>query len=273
MAERFKRTFAELKKQERGGLVVYVCADDPNREVSLEIVRGLPAAGADIIELGMPFSDPMADGPAIQAGSQRALKAGGSLSGTLEIVREFRQADHGTPLVLMGYYNPIYSYGPNLFARDAAEAGVDGVIVVDLPPEEAGELLPHLKAHGIDLIFLTTPTTDDKRLPTVLKDAGGFVYYVSILGVTGTTSASADAIKSAMTRLRRHTKLPVAVGFGIKTPEQAAEVAGLADAAVVGSAVVDKIAQGVDEAGRPRDGLAEDVLDFVKSLASAIAKD
>ena len=270
MSDRFEKRFAQLKGQGRGGLVAYVTAHDPDRETALEILKGLPAAGADIIELGMPFSDPMADGPAIQAASQRALKAGGSLKGTLELAAAFRETDPDTPLVLMGYYNPIYRYGAEAFAEDAAAAGVDGLIIVDLPPEEAPELTPALKTHGIDLIFLTAPTSDDARLPRIIDQAGGFVYYVSVLGVTGTVSAAEDSIRDAVGRLRRHTGLPVAVGFGIKTPEQVGAVAKIADAAVVGSAVVNKVAEGLDADGRPTPGLVKGVLDFVGALAAGI---
>ena len=241
---RLSQRFASLKAENRAGLVVFVTAGDPGRESSQAILNGLPAAGADIIELGMPFTDAMADGPAIQEGSKRALAAGMTLPGVLEMVAAFRQGDAETPIVLMGYYNPVYIYGVDRFAQDAAKAGVDGMIVVDLPPEEADELLTPLSRSGIDFIFLTAPTTDDARLPVVLNKASGFVYYVSITGVTGTVSASEAAVKAAVGRLKAQTQLPVAVGFGIKTPAQAAAVARHADAAVVGSAVVEKVATG-----------------------------
>ncbi|MBC7954087.1 MAG: tryptophan synthase subunit alpha [Rhodospirillaceae bacterium] len=230
--------FAKLAAENRAALVTYCMAFDPDRATSQAILNGLPKAGADVIEFGMPFTDPMADGPAIQYAAQRALAAGGSLKGTLEMIAEFRKTDTDTPVVLMGYYNPIYAWGIEKFGKDAAAAGIDGLIIVDLPPEEAGELLPHCRANNIDFIFLTTPTSDDSRLPTVVKDASGFVYYVSIAGITGTASASSDAIANAVSRIRTHTTLPVCVGFGIKTPEQAAEVARVAEGAVVGSAIV-----------------------------------
>jgi tryptophan synthase alpha chain len=241
---RLEKRFAELKAANRAGLVVFVTAGDPGRDASQAILNGLPRAGADIIELGMPFTDAMADGPAIQLGSKRALDAGMTMKGVLEMVRDFRGADADTPIVLMGYYNPVYIYGPEKFAQDAAQAGVDGMIIVDLPPEEADELLVPLSRSGIDFIFLTAPTTDQARLPTVLNKASGFVYYVSITGITGTVSASEEAVAGAVKRLKAHTKLPIAVGFGIKTPEQAAAVARHADAAVVGSAVVELVAKG-----------------------------
>lgn len=241
---RLAKRFAELKAANRAGLVVFATAGDPSKDVSQTILNGLPQAGADVIELGMPFTDAMADGPAIQKGSKRALEAGMTLKGVLEMVREFRKAEGETPVVLMGYYNPIYIYGPEKFAKDASEAGVDGLIIVDLPPEEADELLVSLSRSGIDFIFLTAPTTDEARLPVVLNKASGFVYYVSITGVTGTVSASEAAVAAAVKRLKAHTDLPVAVGFGIKTPQQAMAVAKHADAAVVGSAVVELVATG-----------------------------
>lgn len=230
--------FAKLAAENRAALVTYSMAFDPDGDTSQELLAGLPTAGADIIELGMPFTDPMADGEAIQFAAQRALAAGGTLRGVLDMITRFRQGDDQTPLVLMGYYNPIYTWGVERFCADAAKAGIDGLIVVDLPPEEADELLPHCRANGIDFIFLTAPTSDDARLPTIVGNASGFVYYVSITGITGTASASADATAQAVARIRRHTDLPICVGFGIKTPEQAAEVARVADGAVVGSAIV-----------------------------------
>ena len=236
----------------------------------MEILGGLAAAGADIIELGMAFSDPMADGPSIQASSLRALSAGATLAKTLDMVRALRSADEDTPLVLMGYYNPIYVYGAQAFLADAKEAGVDGLIVVDLPPEEKEELaLPAAKA-GIDFIYLATPTTGADRLGKVLEHASGFVYYVSITGVTGTASAPAEAVGGAVARLRRHTGLPIAVGFGIRTADQAAEIAGLADAAVVGSALVDKVAENLDAGGKAKPGLAGAVLALVGELADGV---
>jgi tryptophan synthase alpha chain len=226
---RIARRFGTLKAAKRGGLVTFVTAGDPDPETSLTLVKGLPGAGADLIELGMPFSDPMADGPAIQASSLRALKAGMTLKKTLELVRTFRAGDSETPIVLMGYYNPIYQYGVDRFLADFKSAGADGLIVVDLPPEEDEELcVPALKA-GVNFIRLATPTTDDKRLPAVLRNTSGFVYYVSITGITGTRSAAEADVTKAVQRLKRHTDLPVAVGFGIKTPEQAAAVAAVAE--------------------------------------------
>ncbi len=267
---RIRSRFEALKAQGRGGLVTFVTAGDPDRETSMEILSGLPGAGADVIELGMPFTDPMADGPAIQASSQRALKSGIKLSQILEMVSAFRGRDPDTPIVLMGYYNPIYSYGVDKFLADAREAGVDGLIVVDLPPEEDEELcLPSLKA-GINFIRLTTPTTDDERLPTVLENTSGFVYYVSITGITGTRSAEGADVQKAVARLKRHTDLPVAVGFGIKTPEHAAAVTKDADAAVVGSALVEQVRVNLDDAGRAKPGLAEQVLGSVRALAQGI---
>jgi tryptophan synthase alpha chain len=267
---RIPARFAKLKAEGRAGLVTFITAGDPDLATSQQVLDGLPEAGADLIELGMPFTDPMADGPAIQLASLRALKAGASLATTLEMVRRFRTKDAETPIILMGYYNPIHAHGVDSFCRDAAEAGVDGLIVVDLPPEEAEELAGPARAQGIDFIFLTAPTTDDARLPVVLASASGFVYYVSITGITGTASASGAAIGEAMARLRRHTDLPVAVGFGIKTAAAAAEVAALADAVVVGSAIVQKLADGTDADGRARPGLAAEVLGFVRELAAGV---
>ncbi len=270
MSDRIANRFAELKVEARGGLVVFVTAGDPDAETSLAILRGLPAAGADLIEIGMPFTDPMADGPAIQASSGRALKAGASLQSVLTLVGEFRRRDDTTPIALMGYFNPIYSYGVERFLGDARAAGVDGLIVVDLPPEEDEELcLPALKA-GIAFIRLATPTTDDRRLPTVLTNTSGFVYYVAITGVTGTASADVGHVTRAVQRLRRATELPIAVGFGIRTPEQAAAVARVADAAAVGTAVVQKVAENLDKSGRAKPGLVPAVLALVASLAEGV---
>ena len=267
---RFNRRFAALKAAGRGGLITFITAGDPDYETSKQIVFGLPEAGADVIELGMPFSDPMADGPSIQAASLRALAAGMKLAKVLQMVREFRARDDDTPVVLMGYYNPIYSYGVDKFLAEARESGVDGLIVVDLPPEEDQELcLPALKA-GLNFIRLATPTTDDQRLPTVLSNTSGFVYYVSVMGITGTKSATKDAVQTAVERLRRHTDLPIGVGFGIKTPEGARAVASVANAAVVGSAIVDRIAGGLDGNGRPKPDLAAGVLDYVRELAAGV---
>jgi len=270
MTTRIERRFAELKGEGRAGLVVFVTAGDPDYATALDLVKALPAAGADVIELGMPFTDPMADGPAIQASSLRALKAGQTMKKTLSFVTEFRAGDPKTPIVLMGYYNPIYSYGVDAFLKDALAAGVDGLIIVDLPPEEDTELcLPALKA-GLNFIRLATPTTDDHRLPTVLKNTSGFVYYVSILGITGTKSASDADIAKAVTRLKRHTQLPVAVGFGIRNADQARAVAEQADAAVVGSAIIARLAESLDAHGKPKPGLKEHVLELVRDLAGGV---
>ncbi|HEX9808470.1 MAG TPA: tryptophan synthase subunit alpha [Alphaproteobacteria bacterium] len=268
--DRLGDRFAALRAAGRAGLIPFLTAGDPDFETSLALLAGLPGAGADIIELGMPFTDPMADGPAIQASSLRALKAGQTLKKTLALVRAFRAGDADTPVVLMGYYNPIYQYGVDRFLTDAIAAGVDGLIVVDLPPEEDEELCLPALAAGVNFIRLATPTTDDKRLPTVLTNTSGFVYYVSIMGITGTRSASATDVAGAVARLKRHTDLPVAVGFGIKTPAQAAEVAAAADAAVVGSALVSRIADNLDEAGKAKPGLVDDVLGLVRALAEGV---
>jgi len=268
MSTRIEARFAALRAAKRGGLVTFLTAGDPDSETSKRIIRGLPAAGADLIELGMPFTDPMADGPAIQASSQRALRAGATMNGTLDIVRDFRTQDSETPIILMGYYNPIYSYGVDRFLEDANAAGVDGLIIVDLPPEEDEELcLPALKT-GINWIRLATPTTDDKRLPKVLSNTSGFVYYVSIMGITGTKSVSEGDVRKAVERLRRHTDLPIAVGFGITTPEDARAIATVADAAVVGSAIVNRILAKVGADGKAQAGMVEDVLEFVQELAA-----
>ena len=267
---RIKRRFAELKERGQAGLVTFTVAGDPNPETCLAILKGLPAAGADVVELGMPFSDPMADGPSIQAGNLRALRAGMTLRRTLGLARAFRKGDADTPLVLMGYYNPIHTYGRERFLEDALAAGVDGLIVVDLPPEEDEELcLPALE-RGLAFIRLATPTTDDRRLPKVLASTSGFIYYVSITGITGAAAPVAQEVGGAVERLRRHTDLPVAVGFGIRRPEQAAEIARIADAAVVGSALVDLIRENLDSEGRAQDGLRERVLERVAALAEAV---
>ncbi|GAB4395021.1 MAG: tryptophan synthase subunit alpha [Kiloniellaceae bacterium] len=267
---RIEKRFAAVKAEGRGALVTFVTAGDPDYETSLEIVKGLPGAGADLIELGMPFSDPMAEGPPIQASSLRALKSGMTLTKTLQMVREFRKNDGDTPIILMGYYNPIYSYGVDRFVKDAKVAGVDGLIIVDLPPEEDDELcLPALQA-GIHWIRLATPTTDDKRLPVVLNNTSGFVYYVSIMGITGTAAVPTEHVREAVARLRRHTELPIAVGFGIRTPEQAASISSVADAAVVGSAIVDAVKAELDDNGKAKPGLAGKVLALVDSLANGV---
>ena len=267
---RIERRFAALKAEGRGGLVTFLTAGDPDPETSREIVLGLPTAGADLIELGMPFSDPMADGPAIQASSLRALKNGATLAKTLDLARSFREQDDDTPIILMGYYNPIYIYGVEAFLSDAKAAGVDGLIIVDLPPEEDSELcIPAIDA-DIRWIRLATPTTDARRLPKVLNNASGFVYYVSILGITGTASVPEEATRNAVDYLKSHTDLPVAVGFGIKTPEMAATIARTADAAVVGSAIVESIVAGLDDEGRAQPGMVGNVLEFVSALAAGV---
>jgi tryptophan synthase alpha chain len=260
---RLQTRFAELKQQNRAALVTFVTAGDPNYDASLAILKGLPAAGADVIELGMPFTDPMADGPAIQLANIRALDNGQDLAKTLQMVREFREGEQATPLVLMGYFNPIHKYGVERFIAEAKDAGVDGLIVVDLPPEHNVDLCDPAQAAGIDFIRLTTPTTDDKRLPKVLNGSSGFVYYVSVAGVTGAGSATLDHVEQAVTRLRRHTDLPLCIGFGIRTPEHAATIARLAEGVVVGSALIDQIANASSH---------EQAVDGVLSLCAALAE-
>ncbi len=270
MTTRIDKRFSELNKQGRAGLVTFLMAGDPDHETSLAIAKALPKAGADVIELGMPFTDPMADGPAIQAAGLRALKAGATLKKTLALVRDFRKGESDTPIVLMGYYNPIYTYGVDKFLVDAKAAGVDGLIVVDLPPEEDEELcLPALKA-GLNFIRLATPTTDDKRLPAVLMNTSGFVYYVSITGITGAATPQADKVSSAVARIKRHTKLPVAVGFGVRTAEQARGIAAGADAVVVGSALVDALRSSLDKDNKATAGTVKAVTDLVASLAEGV---
>jgi tryptophan synthase alpha chain len=267
---RIERRFAVLRSESRAGLVTYLTAGDPDAETSARLFTGLAAAGADLIEIGMPFSDPMADGPVIQEAGQRALKQGMNLRRTLDLVRELRRADDATPIVLMGYYNPIYRYGPNAFARDAVTAGVDGVIVVDLPPEEDAELTTPAGAAGLDLIRLATPTSNDRRLPEIVGHASGFIYYVAIAGITGTRSADAIEVAAAVARLRRSTELPIAVGFGIRTPEQAAAVARAADAAVVGTALVHRVALNLEPDGTAKPSLLDAVLGDVRALAAGV---
>jgi tryptophan synthase alpha chain len=267
---RIGRRFAQLAAERRAGLIAFVTAGDPDLATSRAILEGLPQAGADLIELGMPFTDPMADGPAIQAASLRALKSGMTLPKVLELVASFRRRDEQTPIVLMGYYNPIYSYGVQRFLGDAKRAGVDGLIIVDLPPEEDEELCIPSRRAGLDFIRLATPTTDAARLPKVLTHASGFLYYVSITGITGTRSASTEAVEAAVKRLKAATKLPVAVGFGIREPGQAAAIARFADAAVVGSALVDRVAQKLDPHGKPAPDTADHVLDLVRALSAGI---
>ena len=266
---RIATRFAELKQQNRAGFIAFISAGDPDYGTSREILRGLPAAGADIIELGMPFTDPMAEGPAIQASSLRALQAGQTMARTLQMVREFRTDNDTTPIVLMGYYNPIYAYGVERFTADAANAGVDGLIIVDLPPEEDHELRAPAARAGLDLIRLATPTTDSARLPAVLDGATGFLYYVSIMGVTGTKTIATDEVAASLARIRAKTDLPVAVGFGIKTEADAAKVARIADAAVVGSALVAEISRFSAEDGKNVAGSVKAVLDLSRRLAGA----
>jgi tryptophan synthase alpha chain len=264
--ERLNTCFAKLKAEGRAAFVAYVMAGDPDPDTAFRILQGLPGAGADIIELGMPFSDPMAEGPPIQRAAQRSLKQGTTVAKTLEVVRRFRQADQTTPIVLMGYLNPILSRGFARFAAGAAEAGVDGLIVVDTPPEEADPLADELDKAGISLIRLATPTTDAKRLPAVLRRTSGFVYYVSVAGVTGVKEADADAIRPAVERVKAASGLPVAVGFGIRTPERAAAVALIADGVVVGSALVDELAAALGKGEDP----APKVLALAQALAQAV---
>jgi tryptophan synthase alpha chain len=242
MTTRIDQKFADVKAQGRSALVTFLTAGDPDYATSLKIFKGLPAAGADVIEIGMPFTDPMADGPAIQAAGLRALKAGQTLKKTLKLVKDFRKGDKDTPIVLMGYYNPIYVHGVEKFLSDAKEAGVDGLIVVDLPPEEDEELCIPATRAGIDFIRLATPTTDDARAPAVFRHTSGFVYYVSVLGITGTKAPDLKSVEANVNRLRKHTQLPIAVGFGVKSAEQARAISKSADGVVVGSALVSAIA-------------------------------
>jgi tryptophan synthase alpha chain len=267
---RIAAAFARLKDEGRAGLIPFVEAFDPDRDTSRTLLAGMAARGADLIEIGIPFTDPMADGPTIQAAGRRALQAGATVAGVLELVREFRAENDTVPLVLMGYLNPILAYRVDEFTRDAAAAGVDGLIVVDLPTEEAELMLPSMHAHGLDLIRLVAPTTTDERLPKVLAGSSGFVYYVSITGVTGTRTASGEELAREIPRIRRVTDLPIAVGFGVRTPAQAAIVARHADAAVVASALIDHLASGLDETGRVSRQTVEAVLDDVAALAEGI---
>ncbi len=270
MTTRIDTRFAELKKEGRAAFVTFLMCGDPDMATSLAIIKALPKAGADIIEIGMPFTDPMADGPAIQAAGLRALKAGMTLKKTLQVVRDFRKDEAKTPIVLMGYYNPIYIYGVDKFLADAKSAGVDGLIIVDLPPEEDTELcIPAMKA-GLNFIRLATPTTDDKRLPAVLANTSGFVYYVSITGITGSASAATSDVASAVARIKRHTKLPVCVGFGIRTPEAARDIAQAANGAVVGSALIDVLRETLDANSKATTKTVPAVADFVSSLAQGV---
>jgi tryptophan synthase alpha chain len=263
---RIDARFAALKQEGRAAFVAYVMAGDPDAATALKILKGLPAAGADIIELGFPFSDPMAEGPTIQRAAQRALAKGMTLQGTLDLARAFREGDQTTPLILMGYTNPLVTWGYEAFARDAADAGVDGLIIVDTPPEEAGPLADALDAADVSLIRLATPTSDDNRLKTIVKRTSGFVYYVAVAGVTGVKEANAAVVAPHVERVRKASGLPVAVGFGIKTPERAAEIARVADAAVVGSALVDEIAEAVEM----NEDVTQRVLSKVETLAKAV---
>ncbi len=258
---RIDRKFAQLAHDGKKAFVAFVMAGDPDYDRSLEVIKGLPGAGVDVIELGMPFTDPMADGPAIQLAGQRALKAGMNMDRTLEMVRAFRETDDTTPIVLMGYYNPVYARGVDKFLADATAAGVDGLIIVDLPPEEDDELCIPATREGINFIRLATPTTDDKRLPKVLTNTTGFVYYVSITGITGAAEANAAKVQPEVSRIKTATDLPICVGFGIKTPDGARAMAEVADGVVVGSAIVQKLAEGAD---------AGSVLEFVEGLSSAV---
>ena len=270
MTTRIDARFAQLKKEGRSAFVTFLVAGDPDPETSLAIVKALPQAGADILEIGMPFTDPMADGPSIQAAGLRALKAGMTLKKTLAMVRAFREGDNTTPLVLMGYYNPIYIYGVDKFLVDAKAAGVDGLIIVDLPPEEDTELcIPAMKA-GLNFIRLATPTTDDKRLPAVLANTSGFVYYVSITGITGAAAADSKMVGEAVARIKRHTNLPVCVGFGIRTSEAARAIAERANGAVVGTALVDALRGSLDAEGRATAKTVDAVADLAASLARGV---
>ena len=268
--DRIDTRFKALKAEGRAAFVPFITAGDPNREFSSELLKALPAAGADIVELGMPFSDPMADGPAVQASSLRALKAHMKLQGVLDTVADFRKGDAITPIILMGYCNPIFTYGVERFCKAAAAAGVDGLIIVDLPPEEEDELKPYSDAARLALIRLVAPTTDDARLKQVIRGTGGFVYFISITGITGTKSFTTEDIVPDLERLARASNLPRAVGFGIRTPDHAAAVARVADAVVVGSAIVGEIERGLDDKGAPRNGAKEKVIAFVRSLAGAV---
>jgi tryptophan synthase alpha chain len=270
MTTRIDKRFADLAKEGRAALVTFLMSGDPDYETSLAVIKALPKAGADLIEFGMPFTDPMADGPSVQAAGLRALKAGQTLKKTLDLVRAFRKDDDTTPIVLMGYYNPIYVYGVEKFLADAKAAGVDGLIVVDLPPEEDDELcLPALKA-GLNFVRLATPTTDDKRLPTVLANTSGFVYYVSITGITGAATPDNNAVAAAVARIKRHTRLPVAVGFGVRTAATAKAIAGSSDGVVVGSALVDALRDSLDANGKATANTVSAVAGLVSELAEGV---
>ncbi len=263
---RLKARFSELKAANRKAFVPFISAGDPDFDTCLAILEKLPGAGADVIEIGMPFSDPMADGPAVQASSLRALESGASMVRTFELLKRFRKNDNKTPIVLMGYFNPIHAYGTARFAKDAAAAGADGLIVVDLPPEEDDVLRVPAQAQGLDMIRLATPTSDDARLTKILDGASGFLYYVSITGVTGTKAFDSTAVAAAITRIRKSTTLPLAVGFGVRTPEQAREIAGIADAVVVGSAIVSRIGE---LAKGPKPALVAEIVELCRILAAS----
>jgi tryptophan synthase alpha chain len=267
---RIAARFAELKRAGRGALIPFLEAWDPDHATSMEILRGMPAAGADLIEIGMPFTDPMADGPIVQAAGKRGLKAGVKMRHVLTMVRDFRREDTTTPVILMGYLNPILSYGPEEFCTDAAVAGVDGLIIVDLPPEESDMLLPFARACGLDFIRLVAPTTDDNRLPLVMSGSSGFIYYVSITGITGTRSATSEHLAQAIPRIRKATGLPIAIGFGVRTPAQAAEASRIADAAVVASALIETLSRHLDDDGNALPDAVAAVLDQVRGLAAAV---
>lgn len=266
---RIDRRFQAMKAAGRSAFIAFVSAGDPDRETSLAIIKALPGAGADLIELGMPFTDPMADGPTIQQSSLRALAAGITVKNTLDLVARFRETDDQTPIILFGYYNPIHHFGRDAFLSAAREAGVDGLIIVDLPPEEDAELCLPAMANDLNFIRLATPTTDDDRLPTVLRNASGFLYYVSITGITGAATPDTDVVKSNVARLRKQTDLPIAVGFGINTPEDAAKIAQFADATVVGSAICRRIGDAANQ-GKSCDETVRDVVEFVKTLAQSV---
>jgi tryptophan synthase alpha chain len=272
MSTRIDRRFARCKAEGRAALVTFLMAGDPDYATSLEIIRGAPAAGADVIEIGMPFTDPMADGPAIQAAGLRALRAGQTLKKTLQLVRELRASDDETPVILMGYYNPIYIYGVDRFLDDAKAAGVDGLIVVDLPPEEDDELCKPALAAGLNFIRLATPTTDDKRLPTVLANTSGFVYYVSITGITGAATPDHTKVATAVARIKRHTDLPVAVGFGVKNADTAEVIARGADGVVVGSALIDALRGTLDAENRATAATPEAVLGLIRAIAAGVRR-
>ena len=270
--KRIAARFAQLRAEGRGALIPFLEAYDPDQATSTAILHGLPAAGADLIEIGVPFTDPAADGPTIQRAGQRALKSGATMGGVLAMVEEFRRVDGETPIVLMGYLNPVLAYGAARFCVDAEQAGVDGLIVVDMPAEESDELLPHMKKGGLDLIRLVAPTTNETRLPFVLKEATGFVYYVAIAGITGTRSASGQELAQPIPRVRAHTDLPIAIGFGIRNADQAGQAVQVADGVVVASALIETLVGSLDEHGRAQAGTVDLVLDQVRSLAAAVRK-